>query len=115
VCQAPVGDRCAGVPGCSDGYRPGRGAGEAVHDLTLDLPYGRSGSVGEADIQGFFDHMDHGWRLERRRWRMDDRALLGLIRKWRKAGMLETEGRVRHPDTGTLQGGVVSLAFANVY
>ena len=29
--------------GCSDGYRPGRGAGEAVRDLTLGLQYGRYG------------------------------------------------------------------------
>ena len=29
--------------GCRDGYRPGRGAGEAVRDLTFDRPYGRYG------------------------------------------------------------------------
>ncbi|MGH2670270.1 MAG: hypothetical protein ACRDH5_14335 [bacterium] len=40
--------------------------------------------------------------------RSDDRALLGLIRTWRNAGMLETAGRVLHPDTGVPQGGVVS-------
>jgi RNA-directed DNA polymerase len=94
--------------GCSDGYRPGRGAGDAVRELTFDLQYGRYGYVVAADIQGFVDHMDHGWLREMRRWRMDDRALLGLIRKWLKAGMLETDGRVIHPDTGVPPGGVVS-------
>jgi RNA-directed DNA polymerase len=94
--------------GCSDGYRPGRGAGEAVRDLTFDLQYGRYGYVVEADIQGFFDHMDHDWLLKMLRLRIDDRAFLGLIRKWLKAGILETDGRVIHPDTGTPQGGVVS-------
>ncbi len=101
--------------GCSDGYRPGRGAGDAVRDLTFDLQYGRYGYVVEADIQGFFDHMDHGWRLEMLRLRIDDRAFLGLIRKWLKAGILETDGRVLHPDTGTPQGGVVSPVLATVY
>jgi RNA-directed DNA polymerase len=101
--------------GCSYGYRPGRGAGDAVRDLTFDLQYGRYGSVVEADIQGFFDHMDHNWLLEMLRLRIDDRAFLGLIRKWLKAGILETDGRVLHPDTGTPQGGVVSLVLANVY
>jgi RNA-directed DNA polymerase len=38
---------------CSYGYRPGRGAGDAVRDLTFDLQYGRYGYVVEADIQGF--------------------------------------------------------------
>jgi RNA-directed DNA polymerase len=94
--------------GCSSGYRPERGAGDAVRDLTFDLQYGRYGYVVEADIQGFFDHMDHDWVLEMLRLRIDDRAFLGLIRKWLKAGILETDGRVIHPDTGTPQGGVVT-------
>jgi group II intron reverse transcriptase/maturase len=100
---------------CSDGYRPERGAGEAVRDLTFDRQYGRYGYVVEADIQGFFDHMDHDWLLEMLRLRIDDRAFLGLIRKWLKAGILETDGRVIHPDTGVPQGGVVSPVVANVY
>ena len=101
--------------GCSYGYRPARGAGDAVRDLTFDLQYGRYGYVVEADIQGFFDHMDHDWLLKMLRLRIDDRAFLGLIRKWLKAGILETDGRVIHPDTGVPQGGVVSPGLANVY
>jgi RNA-directed DNA polymerase len=70
--------------------------------------------VVEADIQGFFDHMDHDWLLKMLQLRIDDRAFLGLIRKWLKAGILETDGRVIHPDTGVPQGGVVSPVLANV-
>jgi hypothetical protein len=44
-----------------------------------------------------------------------DRAFLGLIRQWLKAGILETDGAVMHPETGTPQGGVVSPVLANVY
>jgi RNA-directed DNA polymerase len=47
--------------------------------------------------------------------RIDDRAFLGLIRKWLKAGILDTDGQVLHPDTGTPQGGIVSPVLANVY
>jgi RNA-directed DNA polymerase len=101
--------------GCRDGYRPGRGAGEAVRDLTFDWPYGRYGDVVEAAIKGFFDHMDHDWLRKMLAVRIDDRAFLGLLRKWLKAGILETEGRVIHPDTGVPQGGVVSPGLANVY
>ena len=59
--------------------------------------------------------MDHDWLLEMLRLRIDDRAFVGLIRKWLKAGILETDGRVIHPDTGVPQGGVVSPVLANVY
>jgi hypothetical protein len=46
---------------CSYGYRPGRGALDAVRDLTFDLQYGRYGYVVEVDVKGFFDHLDHTW------------------------------------------------------
>jgi group II intron reverse transcriptase/maturase len=100
---------------CSYGYRPKRGALDAVRDLTFDLQYGRYGYLVEADVKGFFDHMDHTWLLDMLRLRIEDRAFLHLIRKWLKAGILETDGRVIHPETGTPQGGGVSPVLANVY
>lgn len=100
---------------CSYGYRPGRGALDAVRDLTFDLQYGTYGYLVEADVKGFFDHMDHAWLLDMLRVRIDDRAFLHLIRKWLKAGILETDGQVIHPETGTPQGGTVSPVLANVY
>jgi RNA-directed DNA polymerase len=45
--------------------------------------------------------MDHDRLLEMLEQRINDRAFLGLIRKWLKAGMLETDGKVIHPETGT--------------
>lgn len=99
----------------SYGYRPGRGAKDAVKDLTFDLQYGVFGYVVEADIQGFFDHMDHDWLLEMLKERIDDRAFLNLIRKWLKADVLERDDSILHPDTGTPQGGIVSPVLANVY
>ncbi|AGA32808.1 RNA-directed DNA polymerase (Reverse transcriptase) [Thioalkalivibrio nitratireducens DSM 14787] len=99
----------------SYGYRPGRDAKEAVGDLGFNLQYGRFGHVVEADIQGFFDHLDHDWLLRMLALRIDDRAFLHLIRKWLKAGILDTDGQVLHPDAGTPQGGIVSPILANVY
>ena len=100
---------------CSYGYRPGRGALEAVRDLTFDLQYGRYGYVVEVDVKGFFDHLDHTWLLDMLRVRIDDRAFLNLIGKWLKAGVLEIDGHVVHPETGTPQGGTVSPVLANAY
>jgi RNA-directed DNA polymerase len=70
--------------------------------------------VVEAEINGFFGPMGHDWLLERLRVRIDDRALLGLIRTGLKAGILEPDGRGSHPDTGVPQGGVASPVRANV-
>ncbi len=100
---------------CSYGYRPERSALDAVKDLTFDLQYGRYGHLVEVDVKGFFDHIDHDWLLDMLRVRIDDRAFLNLIRKWLKAGILETDGQVVHPNTGTPQGGVISPVLANVY
>jgi retron-type reverse transcriptase len=63
----------------------------------------------EADIKGVFDTMDHQQWLEMLALRIDDKPLLRLIRKWRKAGVLETDGQVIHPVTGTPQGGTGTL------
>jgi len=100
---------------CSYGYRAGRSAHDAVSELTRELQFGPYHTVVEADIKGFFDHMDHDWLLEMLEQRIDDRAFLGLIRKWLKAGILETDGKVINPETGTPQGGIVSPVLANVY
>ena len=94
---------------CSYGYRPGRGALDAVRDLTFDLQYGVYGYVVEVDVKGFFDHLDHTWLVDMLRVRIDDRAFLKLIQKWLKAGVLETDGHVVHPETGTPQGGTDTL------
>ena len=59
--------------------------------------------------------MDHQHWLEMLAWRIDDQPLLRLIRTWRKAGVLETDGHGSHPATGTPQGGTVSPIFAHVY
>lgn len=99
----------------SYGYRPGRGAKDAVCDLGFNLQYGKFGHVVEADIKGFFDTIDHDWLLEMLGHRIEDRAFLNLIRKWLKAGVLDTDGQVLHPVTGTPQGGIVSPILANVY
>jgi hypothetical protein len=47
--------------------------------------------------------------------RIADGALLHLIEKWLKAGVLEEDGTVMHPATGTPQGGIVSPILANIY
>ena len=100
---------------CSYGYRPRIGAKDAVRDITTTLVRGRYGYLLEADIEGFFDHINHQWLLQMLAERIDDKPFINLIAKWLKAGALSTEGRIVHPVTGTPQGGIVSPLLANIY
>ena len=65
---------------------------DAVDTLTIKLQFGRYNWVVEADITGFFDNIDHEWLIRMLAERIDDRALLRLIKKWLKAGVLDTDG-----------------------
>jgi len=99
----------------SFGYRPNLGALDAVDKLTTKLQFGRFNFVVEADIKGFFDNLNHNELLEMLAERVDDKALLWLIGKWLKAGVLDTDGKTLHPETGSPQGGVISPILANIY
>ena len=100
---------------CSYGYRLRRGAKDAASDLTFQLQYGVYGYLVEADIKGFFDNIEHQKLLEMLSQRINDKATLHLVSKWLKAGIMEPEGHIIHPDTGTPQGGIISPILANIY
>ena len=94
----------------SYGYRFNRSAKDAIEDLRFNLQFGRYGYIVEADIKGFFDHMDWKWLLRMLQERIDDAAFINLIQKWLKAGILDTDGRIIHPETGTPQGSRIACA-----
>jgi group II intron reverse transcriptase/maturase len=98
----------------SIGYRPGRGAQQAVMELRETLNDGNCRWVVEADIRGYFEHIDHGWLVRMLEQRIADQRLIRLIVKWLKAGIME-EGSTVNPEAGTPQGGVVSPVLANIY
>jgi group II intron reverse transcriptase/maturase len=100
---------------CSYGYRPTIGAKDAVRDITTTLTRGRYSYILDADLQGFFDHINHQWLLKMLEERIDDKPFINLITKWLKAGVLSTDGKILHPVTGTPQGGIVSPLLANIY
>jgi group II intron reverse transcriptase/maturase len=99
---------------CSYGFRPGRSAQQALAAVRNHLMEMNGGWVLEADIEGFFDTVDHEQLRQMMRRRVGDGVLLRLIGKWLKAGVME-EGRIYRPATGTPQGGVISPLLANVY
>jgi len=99
--------------GCSYGFRPGIGQFEALDAVHENA---RSGFrwVVDADIESFFDHLDHKRLMEALRRRISDSAVLALIYRWLTAGVFV--GNVyEDTDQGTPQGGVVSPLLANIY
>jgi RNA-directed DNA polymerase len=98
----------------SYGYRPKRGALDGIKELTRELSFGRYSYIVEVDIKGFFDNIDHEWLIRMLEQRINDRAFIGLIRKWLSAGILE-EGIETISERGTPQGGIVSPILANIY
>jgi len=99
---------------CSFGFRPKRSARDARERIRRHIQRERRHVVVDADIEGFFDNLDRGILMRKLRERISDRAVLALIERWLRAGVL-ADGALLHPDTGTPQGGVISPLLANVY
>jgi RNA-directed DNA polymerase len=99
----------------SYGYRPNVGAGMAVKDLSKELQFSRYSYIVEADIKGFFDNIDHDWLVKMLEYKINDKAFIGLIKKWLKAGILDVDGLIKHPVTGCPQGGCISPILSNIY
>ena len=99
---------------CSFGFRPGRSAHDALHELREGLRQMDGAWVIDADIRDFFGSLDHGKLREILSQRVGDHSMMQLIGKWLNAGVM-VEGRHERSETGTPQGGVISPLLANVY
>jgi group II intron reverse transcriptase/maturase len=103
----------------SYGFRRGRSTHDALAEIVKLLHPSRHGPspvscVIEGDIKGCFDSIDHHVLMTAVRRRIGDRKVLRLVHAFLRAGVM-VEGTVRHPVTGTPQGGIVSPLLANVY
>lgn len=98
----------------SHGFRKGRSQHKAIHELRESCIRLNIQRILIADITGLFDNIDHQKLLDFIRLRVNDGAILRLIGKWLKAGVMEDE-RVAYPDKGTPQGGVISPLLSNIF
>jgi len=104
----------ADFQGFSYGFRPSRGQHDALDALSVGLNRRRVNWVLDADIQSFFDNMNHDWILRFLQHRIGDKRVLRLIRKWLTVGTETVAGRCRQ-ETGAPQGSVISPILANIY
>jgi group II intron reverse transcriptase/maturase len=100
--------------GFSYGFRPGRGAHDALDALCVGIHSKKVSFILDADIRSFFDEISQQWLIRFLEHRIGDRRIIRLIQKWLKAGILE-DGVVAISDRGTGQGSVISPLLANIY
>ena len=104
---------------CSYGYRPKRSAQDAIRAIQGHLKNGKN-EVYDADLSGYFDSIPHDKLMACVRMRIVDGSVLGLIRQWLRAPVVEPAEKGKSPkvtrnDKGTPQGGVISPLLANIY
>jgi group II intron reverse transcriptase/maturase len=96
----------------SYGFRPQRSAHDAVRHAQRYVQEGRRWVV-DIDLEKFFDRVNHDVLMGRLAKRIDDRRVLGLVRRYLDAGIF-ANGVVIERHEGTPQGGPLSPLLANL-
>jgi group II intron reverse transcriptase/maturase len=99
---------------CSYGFRPGRNPHSALRALREIVMIKKGGHMFEADIRGYFNHIQHEWLRKMVAHRIGDPLILRLIGKWLKAGFM-AGGVVWRTEEGSPQGGPISPILSNIY
>jgi group II intron reverse transcriptase/maturase len=100
--------------GFSYGFRRGKSQHDALDALYVGIESRKVHWILDADIQAFFDTIDHKWMMKFLEHRIADRRILRLISKWLKAGVIEDGRRIKSL-IGTPQGSVISPFLSNIY
>ena len=99
----------------SHGFRPGRGCASALDVVDRAVRHGY-GWVVDADLQSFFDTVNHEQLLDALNEEVADGSVLKLIRRILAAGVqLPQAGEVEPTELGAPQGGPLSPLLANIY
>lgn len=98
----------------SYGFRPGRGAKDALRRVDTLLQAGHVWVV-DADLKSYFDTIPHDRLLALVKQRVGDGRVLALVESFLRAGVLEAAKGWQPTERGTPQGGVSSPLLANLY
>jgi RNA-directed DNA polymerase len=98
----------------SYGFRPGRGAKDALRRVDALLKAGHDWVV-DADLKSYFDTIPHERLLALLKERVADGRVLALVEGFLSAGVMEETRGWRPSECGTPQGGVISPLLANLY
>jgi len=100
--------------GQSYGFRPGRGAKDALRRVDTLLKAGQVWVV-DADLKSYFDTIPHERLLALVKARVADGRVLALVESFLRAGVMEEAKGWQPTGRGTPQGGVISPLLANLY
>src|SRR2546422_11453706 len=100
--------------GFSYGFRPRRNQHQALDAVAYGMWKKLVKWVLDADLQSFFDTLEHEWLVKFLEHRIADQRVIRLIQKWLNAGVLE-DGKRMVSEIGTVQGGSISPLLANIY
>ncbi len=96
------------------GFRPERGCHKAIQKLNVMLEMKPTNYVLDADIKGFFDHIDHEWAVRFIESRIKDPNIIRLVRRMLKSGIIE-DCQYEETEEGSGQGSVCSPVISNIY
>lgn len=96
------------------GFRPERNCHKALRELNDMLEREKTNWVLDADIKGFFDHLDHDWIEKFIESRIKDPNIIRLVRRMLKAGIMR-DYQYEETEEGSGQGSVCSPIIANIY
>ena len=96
------------------GFRPNRSCHKALRKLNVMIEKRTTSYVLDADIKGFFDHIDHEWAVRFIESRIKDPNITRLVRRMLKAGIME-DFQYEETEEGCGQGSVCSPIIANIY
>ncbi len=96
------------------GFRPERSCHKALQKLNVMLERNYTNYVLDADIKGFFDHLNHDWIMKFIGSKVKDTNFLRLVKRMLKAGIIE-DYQYEQTEEGSGQGSVCSPVIANIY
>lgn len=96
------------------GFRPNRGCHDALKRLAYMLQKRPTSWVLDADIKGFFDHLDHKWIVRFVESRIKDPNITRLVRRMLKAGIMK-DFLFESTEEGSGQGSVCSPILSCIY
>ena len=102
------------LPNCMYGFRPNRSCHDALKRINQIIEGNRISYVVDADIKGYFDHIDWNWLIKCVEQHIKDPRIIRLIKRFLKAGIIEGTEYIEITE-GTPQGSILSPILANIY
>lgn len=96
------------------GFRANNSCHKAIKYVHKSISTTRINYIVDADIKGFFDHIDHDWMIRFIEYNIKDPNIIGLIKKYLKAGIMD-KGQYVATEEGSAQGNIISPVLANIY